>query len=610
LANFFLIDHSLQQPGGHHSDYANCVARAANEMGFMTTIGTHRKLAATDSINQLGVVRRVFRQSTYQRDSYLAGLRHLTRAKRDYLKIDSGTSSWKRIHQLVSQTRHQGRRQRLIRGFGRDCYSFFKPTLFSDGDHAFFTTVSELELMGLAAYLATEPRTLQVHWHLQFHYNLFEGRTPEYDEQLTVARAIQACFDAALARVPYHAIHFYTTSEALADQYNRLGVGEFEVLPYPVSPAFCQVQRSLNSVRRAGDKRDVQASASTGPLRVTCPGGIRREKGHLDYLQPLVDKIWEPHLAAGKVKIVVQRSENNWRGKQKLELQVPRQDITSESEASPIEYLKHPLSHEDYIKFISSTDCGLLFYDSRIYFSRRAGVLGELLSCGKPVIVPAGSWLSEQIQNPIYKHVERLMEPAARQLSLADIRCDSSNVPLPGGVVSFDQFRHPFVLSFDREDGETGFAMSFDWHWPDVPGIFARIEVTQFDADGNSTSKARQVVGPRRELADSRAFFHFSKATSSVEIRIRNAFHDSNASVKNLQIATTTTDRESTPRGAVGIIAADQDDLPTCIDELVEHYQHYRDTAELFAETWSRQHQPRRTIAHLISTGNEARRAA
>lgn len=580
-------------------------------MGYLTTIGTHQKLTEADFIERFGTVRRVFRNTTYQRDSYLAGLRHLTRAKRNYIGIEPGLSRLQRMSHFVSQIRHQRRRQGLIRWFARDCHAFFKPTLLTDGDHAFFTTVSELELMGLANYLCAHPQTLQVHWHLQFHYNLFEGRTPEYDEQVNLARTIQSCFDAALARVPYHAIHFYTTSEALADQYNRLGVGEFEVLPYPVSPAFCHHPKRFNSVHGADRELNIDTRTDAGALRVTCPGGIRREKGHLDYLQPLVDKIWEPHLAPGKVKIVVQRSENHWRGKRRLDLRLPQaQGTTLDSDKSPIEYLKHPLSDEDYINFISSSDCGLLFYDSRIYFSRRAGVLSELLSCGKPVIVPAGSWLSEQIQDPIYEHVYRLVDAPARQLSLAEMRCDFNNVPLSGGIVSFDQFRHPFVLNFDREIGETGFVLSFDWHWPNVPGVFARIEVAEFDAGGNSTGKARQVVGPRRDAAGSLAFFHFSPQTDSVEIRIRNAFHDSNASVKNLQIRTMVTANQQIPRGAVGIIAADQDELSNCIDELVQHYPHYRNTAELFAETWSQQHQPRRTIAHLIATGNEARRAA
>ena len=44
MANFFLIDHSLRRLGGHHFDYSRCVAEAANEAGFLTTIGVNRSI--------------------------------------------------------------------------------------------------------------------------------------------------------------------------------------------------------------------------------------------------------------------------------------------------------------------------------------------------------------------------------------------------------------------------------------------------------------------------------------------------------------------------------------------------------------------------------------
>ena len=547
-----------------------------------------------------GSIHQVFRDTTYQRDSYLAGLRHLTRAKRNYLQRDFNTSRTGTAIRFLGEMLHRNRREKFIRRFAQDCERFFRSTLLSDSDHAFFTTVSELELMGLAAYLATQPRTLQVQWHLQFHFNLFDGRTPEYDDQLDVARVVQSCFDAALARIPYHAVHFYTTSETLGDQYNRLGVGDFQVLPYPVSPAFGGATNTEESV------------PAKFPLRITCAGGIRREKGQSDYLQPLIDKIWEPFLGSGKAKIVVQRPASTRLKKQKLELRVPPSPPSSNIQKSPIEYRAHPLSDDEYVAFIKSADCGLLFYDSRVYFSRRAGVMGEMLTCGKPVIVPAGCWLAEQIQNPIHQHAEQLAndETICRQFDIGEIRCGSSNVPLPGGIVSFDQFRHPFNMKFDRLENETGFLIRFDWHWPDVPGVYARIEVNEFDADHQSINKSRQVVGQRRGFSDSTSWFPLKKQTQSVELTLRNAFHDSNASVKNVEIMTVALKNDSVPRGAVGIIAADEDDLPNCIDELVQHYDHYRRTAEIFSKSWSRKHQPDRTIAHLISNDCGIRRAA
>ena len=240
MANFFLIDHSLLRPGGHHADYTCCISKAAAEMGFGLTIGTNLRLGSFPAIDELGRVRRVFRETTYQQDSYVSGLRHLTRSKTDFLKGISGSPIHVRILRDIAARRHRLRRDRFIRRFAIDCERFFSESVFHPGDHAFFTTVSELELQGLACFLSNHPRTLQVHWHLQFHYNLYDGRTPEYSKQAHVTRAVQACFDDALARVPYHSLHFYTTSENLSDQYQQLGVGDFDVLPYPVSPAFCK----------------------------------------------------------------------------------------------------------------------------------------------------------------------------------------------------------------------------------------------------------------------------------------------------------------------------------------------------------------------------------
>ena len=45
---------------------------------------------------------------------------------------------------------------------------------------------------------------------------------------------------------------------------------------------------------------DLSGRRPLRPLRLTCPGGVRREKGHQEYLQPLIDDIWESHLANGK----------------------------------------------------------------------------------------------------------------------------------------------------------------------------------------------------------------------------------------------------------------------------------------------------------------------
>lgn len=638
MANFFLIDQSLQKLGGHHYDYVRCVASAANQQGFKTTIGTGGRFRGDDLLANLGTVRRTFRQTTYHADSYLSGLRHLTRSTGKYLNEGPKKRSYSIGASVKSMTRkfhllrHKSRRDKNIRAFAQDCQRFFSNQTLTDTDHAFFTTVNEMELMGLAAFLSNHPRTIQVSWHLQFHFNLFEGRTPEYQSQNKVARAVQRCFDAALARVPYHKINFYTTSETLADQFNRLKVGRFETLAYPIRPELFQKTEASRSAFESNHR----------PLKITCPGEVRREKKFIEYLQPLVDKIWDRHLASGNVQLVLQRPKEK-RGnlkklatlariplRKKIELRPPEYANIGGTNEQWVNYFDHPLSDDDYLKLINDADIGLLFYDSRAYFSRRAGVLGELLSCGKPVIVPAGSWLADQIQEPIFRHAERLLveHGTGRDFGLESVSWTRNNVPLAGDVVSFNQ-KNPFTFEFELQEDENAFAIEFDWHWPRERGVYCRLVKTELDDESGISStgaNAVQVVGHRDHEQPAICFF---KTTGrKIRLELLNAFHESTANVKNLMIrplslsagGCSISESESmssahvatlpVPMGAVGVIAADEHQIADAVDEIVSHFKHYQQSADDFSKRWCMQHEPRRTVSHLVSPTLPVRKAS
>ena len=659
MANFFLIDHSLSKPGGHHFDYVRCVAQAASNLGLLTTIGANRSLKqdSTDElacIEQFGNVRSVFRDTTYQQDSYLAGLQHLTRSNCVPLTTNNHASRVDHYRALYKRFRQSRRRAKFVRRFAQDCERYFRPLMQLPGDHAFLTTVSELELMGLAVYLSNHPKTVQTHWHLQFHFNLYDGRTPEYAGQEHISKAVRSCCLAALSRLPTHSINFYTTSDTLVDQYNRLGVGEFELLPYPISPEFTsnaedgvfefgskELERFVDQSEKRGINKarstqfgpslrskldlaaNVVASKTHGiardqgdrefgrPLKITCPGEVRREKGHVEYLQPLVNEIWPAHLSTGNVQIVVQRPAKKWHSrKEKIEISIPDSPAQdSGSNRSPIEYFSHPLSHEDYVQLIKSTDCGLLFYDSKVYFSRRAGVLGELLACGKPVIVPAGCWLAEQIAEPIFQHVDHVVEQSTelRTIESGEFSWDSRNVPMPGGVLSFDQSNHPFDFSVTREKNEHVMVLEFDWHWPKAAGTYCRIEMNQNDAAGDVIGTSRRVIGFRRSSRPVRCLLPLNSKTCSVDFSLTNAFHNSTASINRARLRTFDSPQSGLPIGSVGVVASDQADLPNCVDEVVNHFDHYRKSAMAYSGRWFSQHDPNRTVNHLISAnGSQA----
>ena len=614
MANFFLIDQSLEKLGGHHFDYVRCVAEACRSRGFKNTIGTNQRFKKDDGLKKFGKIRGVFRNTTYLPDSYLSGLRHLTRSGDRFLELETREDQailnprlrWRRW-------RHRARRESLVQQFAKDCETFFGSTLFTDQDHAFFTTVNEIELMGLATYLAKHPETIDANWHLQFHFNLFEGRTPEYESQQQVARMVQRCFDSALARVPFHKLRFYTTSEALADQYSRLGAGDFEVLAYPVRPDFfCRPEERLSASVRPRIPAPVLPVQPKAPIRFTCPGEFRREKRGSEYLQSLVNHIWDRHLATRRVQLAIQRPVRRWPAKEKIELHSPVEG--ADHELDWVEYYNHPLGDRDYMKLIANTDCGLLFYDSRAYYSRRAGVLGELLSSGKPVIVPAGCWLADQLQESILAHVAKeTSKHRVAQLELSQLNWNSQNVPLPGGVLSFDQSRHPFSFCFDRqlEDAARfdGFSIKFGWHWPRSRGVYCRLQADFLDADKEVVQSSIQVVGHSSQGRDPAVLFQCLKPFESVRVKLTNAFHDSMASIKDLEIHCLHHGRP-VAHGAVGVIAADLDEIPSAVEEVVEHFQHYRKSAEAFSHYWRNMHEPGQTIDHLVASVAPLSRAA
>jgi hypothetical protein len=670
VTKFYIVDQSLVNRGGHHYDYTTCVAQAAGSMGFETIILANKNFDETNVFPK-SQLRRPFHNTVYQRDSYLAGLRQLKRAKVDLVSPAALNSSkhslWDQFKIGYRHQKIQRRRGKIINQFAKDCQRAFADVTFHETDHVFLTTVSELEMMGLAIFLRSTPTTIAATWHLQFHFNMFDGRTPEYAAQSAIQQMTGACFESSLNRLNYHNLHCYTTSQTLADQYNRLGVTDFKSLPYPVAREFAIAteadraisassaerqphfanQQSNTAVKQntRGTTRDFdsdlspskpistktdfpsapsaltaltasptapttspgKSAAASRALRFTCPGQIRREKGCFEYLQPLVNELWQTHLATGKVKIALQRPRRKRLRKQKIELTLPRTDDTSALPEDAIEYFDHPLQRDAYIDFIKNTDCGLLFYDSRTYFSRRAGVLGELLSAGKPLIVSAGSWLAQQIAEPNFLYGESLVKKAdsTRVLRIEDMEYEESNVPAAGGVVTFDQKHHPFKFSLNRQMQEQLLLFRFQWKFPTEEGTFVRISMTQKDGQGNTIDRTEKIVGHPTARQLPNCLFQIQCDTETIEFALHNAFAASTASLKNISIEALSMPAQhqtsTFPLSSVGIIAADASQLSSAVIEIERHYDHYKSSAEQFAQHWFARHNPLRTVANLIA---------
>lgn len=641
MARLFVIDQSLCSLGGHHFDYVNCIAKAASHDKHQTLVATNRRFrvggmkadATTEPLNQIAKVIPGFRNTTYQKVSWLAGLRHLKRTE-SHEKVaseDSASSRFPFLRLLALQRMRRFRKQRrkIIAQFACDCSRFFTNTQtgeFRRGDQVFLTTVSELELMGLAIYLSTSPSSRNATWHLQFHFNLFEGRPNGFAKQTMVQRKVRGCFLAALSRIPDHALRFYCTSEELVEQYARLKVADFSRLPYPVNEQFAP---SVNRARKAKvisiatpvasmhasgldsnttEAEEIEVGSAESqtrdqPVRMIVPGELRREKGSVLHLQGVVDDLWEDYLSVGRLQVAVQRPKRKLLRGEKLKLSLPDKRTTVGGH-EVIDYLRHPLSEQQYGNFIRESDFGLMLHDSRAYYSRRAGVLGELLSCGKPVIVPAGCWLAHQIQESLFRHVGNVRRelPESRLLDLRTLRFDSANAPLSGGVISFDRQRHPFRAMTSKSKSENIAIVSFNWQHPQSRGVNARIRCKEVRCNGE-TESAVQVIGHRASPGKCQAIFRLGFSSEQVHFEIENAFADNTASIRDFTVELfCANNHDDVPMGFNGLIYADVASIGKAAAEVVEHLDHYQHNAESFANRWWQAHDPRRTLDAMFDS--------
>lgn len=579
MSKFILIDQSLRSVGGHPCDYALHVLRAVEQQGYTPVLVTHQDFRRQDCVPRHWAVLPCFRHSSYSRYALCSSGSGLPpvglEAAEEYGK--SAASAGKRSIWNASYHWHRWRRQTQLRRFGLACEQVFAQHPLEQGDQVFFATASEFDLLGLSKFLQRHPAASNARWHLQFHFGIYEGRPSEYEQQQTRADWVRSYFQAALGNAAGIDLRFYNTSTELAQQYNKLGVVEFIELPYPINPA---TQPSEN-------RRDEIASA---PLRVTCGGGFRAEKGHQSLAQAL-SEVWESCFASGRMQLQIQAKRSKWR---KLQFPHPagEQSSADPTENPAVKLIPHPLEMEDYVQLIRESDIGLLMYDSRRYYARRAGVLCEFLCAGVPVIVPAGCWLSEQIAEAGFEHLDQLVSSAATATEHLHASRFTTAADKPGVVTT--------TLDVPQDAGDA--ILSF--HGEQALGSFLRIELEQFDAAEQRLSTFCQVVGQRAAGKSPRAMWRIDSRATSVRLTLRDAFAEATpASDVQLDWLPRGLDR---PLSSVGLVAADEQHFGRLLREMGDHYPHYRRSALQFSQPWRRAHDPRLTVAHLTGHTDES----
>jgi hypothetical protein len=578
--------------GGHEYEYAINILRSAEAAGFEVALAAHQQFRDNSGLPSRCHVYPVFPFTAHTRHCVSLGGRFNFAIGLDgerLATVDDKPLGGSVRQMLRDSMRHLSDFHRLtsarrrIRGFAGACHRLFQQSKLREGDHVFFATLTEFDLLGLASYLACSPPPPRVSWHLQFHFDFLADCGPGDAERKERRATIRRQIAQALDRLSHCEIHCYGTTEELTDQFNCLGVGAFHYLPFPVNP-------ELRPTLRQPGKR----------LRVTCAGGMRREKGSHEFAE-VVETLRADRYFDGRIEMALQGSRGGLR-----RLRVSPRDSHAVCADVPLCDLGHPLELDSYWDMIRQTDIGLFLYDSRRYRVRCSGILQEMLASGKPVIVPAGCWLAGQIAEPIFAHVETLRRDVAKvgQIRSEDIewrRTHARDQTVTGRSdrLSFTD-SELLATRLTIPAAATEIVLAFQWLESVDGNAHASVRIEQLDGDGKLLGKSDAILGRRRGGKCVLTVVHRRRQAVQLALKFRNAYGNQRLAVSGVQIDFLDAgENPGCPAGSVGLIAASHEQVPELLRDMIGHYAHYRESAEAFSVSWRRAHHPARTIELL-----------
>lgn len=308
--------------------------------------------------------------------------------------------------------------------FAIDSRRLFRQVQLDRGDIVFIPTLTEADMLGLLAMFKSNPNTAKATWHLLFRRNIYLGREPNYAAQDAAQASRKKAFRRFQSRLCGQRVFFYTDTEPLTAQYNRLGVALFRTAPIPVAADYRAPEHGLPWPSRLSldglGRPSSPAPAIDGNrlLHVVYIGDARTEKGYH----------WLPHLVSDAfaarlpVRFTFQSNFNVRGGEPAVAVARAQLEALAEKgtgtfcakhpsggsgkmylspfllpEACRVNLIKHPLASEEYRRLLLDADVVIVPYDRDNYYARSSGVFAEALVAGKPVIVPRGTWMAGEL---------------------------------------------------------------------------------------------------------------------------------------------------------------------------------------------------------------------
>ncbi len=631
MPKFILIDPSIQGFQGHYYEYASRVLKAAAAQGYAPVMAGNRKcnLPRVGSIDIQPVYQDAFwsradssSQTSWSRSFLQACKRRLFFTKVNFLfssvglflairgrfgeYLQSRSLKVRSIFPLllllgvVYVSRIIGAAlvfcwhiipfREYLRGYfsrlGTDAMQIVRVGVYPlvEGDIVFLSMASSLDLNALAQYFKQDANSSKATWHVLFRHQLFswDGGSP-VSETLRPLRG--ACYQLQSAMAG-HRVYFYTDTDDLTAQYNSLQIFPFQTLPIPVADEY-------HRPRPAAQRR--------GPLQIAYVGDARQEKGY-QHLPRIVEDLWAKYVATDRVVFAIQSNFNVPEG-------TPTTVIArAQLESFPPDKVKlytQPLSPSDYRELVTSSDIILLPYHGHPYFAGSSGILVEALAAGIPVIAPDGIWMGKQFADETRRYHEMLAEKLnnLQTLTVDQMTWRTENKvrvrPQADGALGLGGgARGPYTKLRIPESAEfLLLSIGAAVRQATAP---CQAWIDQLDRSRSSVQHSHYCLSPvtngRRTLLVS-----LNADARSVIVQLSKGFPQAPDEIRDLRIdfLARKVPEEACPAGAVGLVFRDPGEISVLLSEMIDHFDHYKATAQAFSKEWFGKHQASRLVSQI-----------
>jgi glycosyltransferase involved in cell wall biosynthesis len=243
-------------------------------------------------------------------------------------------------------------------------------------DIIFIPAIRTSELSALWQLVKPSSRLRNLQFHVVLRRDAAEMNMPEKG-----APSISTFFQALTNARAEGTFKFYCDTQQLCSDYFRLAKGiEFRLLPIPFPNTH-------------PDPVSLEKWSVNPAIKLVYLGGARVEKGF--NLIPAAHKALCEEFGA-TILWRLQAPPNSTT--EEPEVIAARKQLFAISDGS-VETIEHNLSTAEFRSLLISSDIVLLPYLPEFYRARSSGILVQALAAGKPVVVPANTWLSEQANN-------------------------------------------------------------------------------------------------------------------------------------------------------------------------------------------------------------------